>query len=342
MGRFNVRSICVVSLCGLLVAAGALLQPPSLSAQRPINIKLATLVPPQTELHYVLLEMGERWEEASGGQVKLTIYPGGVTGEEPDIVRGMRTGNLQAGALSMPGLAHITEWVNVMAIPMSGNSPEEDLARVREVFQPRLEEVFRENGFEVLFWAHAGWVRFFLPENDARLETVRNYKFPVWGTSETADLWREAGFKTVSINIQEILIGLRTGTVDAVGTTPLVVAPNGWFAEAPYMIDMPYAPLLGATIIHRQAWERIPEDLRPELKRIAREIGEENQATIKALEERAIAAMVDNGLKIVKPPPEVVTEWQQLFRTHYPKIRGTLIPEDWFDEALAIARGRGG
>jgi TRAP-type C4-dicarboxylate transport system substrate-binding protein len=324
----------------LVVAVLSLATP--LSAQRPINIKLATLVPPQTELHYVLLEMGERWEEASGGRVKLTVYPGGVTGEEPDIVRGMNTKNLQAGALSMPGLAHITDWVNVMAIPMSWDSPEEGLARVREVFQPRLEEVFREHDFEVLFWAHAGWIRFFLPEADARLDTVRNYKFPVWGTSATTDLWREAGFKGVSINIQEVIIGLKTGTVDAVGTTPLVVAPNGWYTEAPYMIDMPYAPLLGATIIHREAWERIPEDLRPVLMQIARETGEKNQATIKALEEKAIAAMVDNGLKIVTPSPEVVAEWRDLFRAHYPKIRGSLIPADWFDEALAIAQGRGG
>jgi TRAP-type C4-dicarboxylate transport system substrate-binding protein len=105
---------------------------------------------------------------------------------------------------------------------------------------------------------------------------------------------------------------------------------------------MPYAPLLGATIIHRSAWERIPEDLRPELLRIARETGEKNQATIKELEDKAIAAMVDNGLKIVTPSPEEVAEWRDLFRTHYPKIRGTLIPEDWFDEALAIAQGRGG
>jgi len=342
MADFVEKPRRVAPFLGILAVAGLLLQPSSLAGQRPINIKLATLVPSGTELHYVLQDMGARWEEASGGRVKLTIYPDGRTGEEPDILRGMRIGDLHAGALSIAGLGHISDWVNVMAIPMSMDSPDEDLARVRAAFEPRLEEVFREKGYEVLFWAHAGWVRFFLPAEDARLDTVRKYKFPAWGASSTTDLWREAGFNTVSISIQEILPGLITGTVDAVGSTPLVVGPNHWFSKASYMIDMPYAPLLGATVIDRRAWERIPEDLRPELMRIARETGAKNQEAILNLEKEAIAAMVDNGLTIVEPPPEVVAEWKALFESHYPKIRGTLIPADWFDEAIAIAKGRGG
>jgi TRAP-type C4-dicarboxylate transport system substrate-binding protein len=336
------RSRRLAPFLGILVAAGLLLQPMPLTAQRPINIKLATLVPSGTDLHHVLQDMAARWEEASGGRVKLTIYPDGRAGEEPEILRGMRTGDLQAGALSIAGLAHISTWVNVMAIPMSMES-REDMARVRAAFEPRLEEVFREKGYEVLFWAEAGWVRFFLPEDDASIEKVKTYKFPAWGASATTDLWRDAGFQVVSVNIGEILPGLLTGLVDAVGTTPLVMGPNQWFTQAPYMIEMPFAPLLGATIIDRRAWERIPDDLRPELLRIARETGEENQDKIRDLETRAISAMVDNGLTIVTPPPDIVAEWRSLVESHYPGIKGAVIPADWFEEALAIARqGRGG
>ncbi|MFQ6614738.1 MAG: TRAP transporter substrate-binding protein DctP, partial [Fidelibacterota bacterium] len=55
-----------------------------------IIIKLATLAPEGTELYGQLVDMGQRWKEASDGQVILRIYPNGVVGDERDMIRKMR------------------------------------------------------------------------------------------------------------------------------------------------------------------------------------------------------------------------------------------------------------
>lgn len=310
---------------------------------RPIVIKLATLVPTGSDFHERLKDMGAQWEAASGGRVKLTIFTGGSGGEEDDILRRMRLGSLQAGALSLAGLQGITPAVTVLAIPMLMDG-REDLARVLAAMRPKLEAEFLERGYVVLHWADAGWMRFFLPEGDPSIAAVRSYKYVQWGEDDTNDLWREAGFPPgVTLNIADVMVGLHTGLVGAITTTPFVVASYQWFPYVPYMIDIPWAPLMGATVVDRRAWERIPAELRPELERIAEETGDSIQASIARLEATAIQEMEARGLTVIKPSPQIMEEWRALFESGYHLLRGEMIPEDWFDEARrAVRAGRGG
>jgi TRAP-type C4-dicarboxylate transport system substrate-binding protein len=304
-------------------------------------VKLATLAPSGSVWHEILLDMGEQWSDATGGAVTLRIYPGGVAGEEADVLRKMRIGQLHAGSLSLAGLQRITPWVNVLAIPMLMETPE-DLIRVRTAMEPRLEAVFRDNGYVLLNWGDVGWMRFFLPEPDASVDACRRLKFMAWSDDAMLDLWRDEGFQNVVLNLSDVLPGLQTGMVNAIGSTPLWVISNQWFPFVPYMVDMPWAPLAGATVIDRRVWERIPAEHRPVLMRIARETGRRFQEETQRKEAEAIAAMQERGLTVIHPGPEVVAGWRALFRSAYPKLRGQLIPADWFDEAVRAAEGGAG
>ena len=328
--------ILVLACLALTVDTGA-------GQDRPIVIKLATLVPTGSDFHERLKDMGAQWKAASGGRVTLTIFTGGSGGEEDDILRRMRLGSLHAGALSLAGLQGITPAINVLAIPMAMEN-REDLARVLAAMRPKLEADFLERGYVVLHWADAGWMRFFLPGPDPSPAAVRSYRFVQWSDDDTNDLREDAGFQTgVTLNIADVMIGLHTGLVDAINTTPFVVASYMWFPEVPYMIDIPWAPLIGATVVDRRIWERIPADLRPELERIAEATGDSIQASITRLEAEAIEAMQARGLTVIEPSPEILEEWRKLFEGGYHRLRGEMIPEDWFDEALRVARaGRGG
>ena len=305
-----------------------------------IIIKLATLAPGGSAWHEILKEMGDRWRAASDGQVVLRIYPNGVAGEEGDILAHMKSGQLQAGSLSLAGLSRISSYVYVLAIPMAMQSWD-DLARVRRVMQPRLEEVFEENGYVLLNWGDIGWVRFFLPNSDASFEAVKRHRFVAWSDDSTVDLWKESGFQNTYVDLGDVLPALLEGRVNAVGTTPLFMLANRWYPQAPYMVEMPWTPLVGATLVDRDAWESIPANLRPELMSIAQEAGAKMQAEIRRMEADAINAMELRGLKIVRPDPAVLEEWRRFFEASYPDLRGPVVPEDWFDEVLELANGTG-
>ena len=103
--------------CALLLAAVALLAGPSARAQG-VKIKLATLAPDGSAWHLILKDMGEQWKQLSGSRVTMVIYPGGVAGDEPDMVRKMRIGQIHAAAVTGTGLSEIDPGVQALQIPM--------------------------------------------------------------------------------------------------------------------------------------------------------------------------------------------------------------------------------
>ncbi len=123
--------------------------------------------------------MAIEWAEISDGQVKLRIYPGGVAGDEGDMVRKMRIGQLHAAAITNAGLSRIATEVLVLTIPMAVDSWQ-GLDDVRQAMGPRLEAKIEEKGFKILNWGDAGWVRFFVPESSPTVNAVQNAKLFVW------------------------------------------------------------------------------------------------------------------------------------------------------------------
>ena len=302
-----------------------------------ITIKMATLAPNGSPWHEILKEMAAEWSEISGGDITLRIYPGGVAGDERDSVRKMRIGQLQASALTIAGLAAISNHVNALAIPMAIDSWE-TLDRVRDSLGPEIAAALAAEGFIVLSWGDGGWVRFFVPEASPDVETVRKAKLFSWsGDDEANRLWKSAGFNTIPLAATDILPGLQSGMINAYSTSAIVALASQWFAFTPYMIDMPWAPLIGATIISQRSWDKIPDDIKPKLKDSAQAIGLKLQGEIRQLEQQAVEEMQKRGLQVITPNAKQLADWQAVMKGAYPAIRGPLVPADLFDRALQIA-----
>ncbi len=213
-----------------------------LSQDRPINIKMASLAPANTVWHDVLMDMGARWREVSGGKVNLQIIPSGQGGEEDDVLRRMRLGQFQAGGFTLAGLQRLSPAVVVLAIPLAIES-QAALHRVRAAVGPELEEIFLEKGYVLLHWVDMGWMRFFTKDPDPSPDAIRRYTFVEWAENSSTALWRDAGFRPgARLNIADVTVGLQTGLLDALNTAPLVVYGYQWFTCLDFMIDLRFVP----------------------------------------------------------------------------------------------------
>ncbi len=319
---------------GALALGGAV---PVEAAPRRLRLKLGTLAPSGSAWTLVLRRMGQRWAEASGGRLALKIFPGGVAGDEGDMVRKMRIGQLQAGTLTGMGLAKITRSTVALQIPMMFDSWE-SLDRVRDAVGPRLEAELLEAGFVLLSWGDAGWVHKFSTTPAVTPDDFRSRKlFVRAGDPDAAALWAEAGFRPVPLASTDVLTGLRTGMIDAFGTTPLFALSAQWFGLAPHMLRIPWSPLNGGTVVTRAAWEKIDPGLRPRLLEIAREEGRLMRDQIRGLNDKAVEAMQARGLRVVEPSAEVLEAWRALARGTWGRIRGPIVPADLFDEVARLA-----
>jgi len=114
---------------------------------------------------------------------------------------------------------------------------------------------------------------------------------------------------------------------------PSIALANQIYTEARHMLDLNWAPLVGALVVTTRAWSGIPPGVQAEMLKLAREAGNEIRTAARKEADDAVRTMQEKwGLTVHKVTPEVEAEWRTLVETIYPKIRGTLVPADIFDE----------
>jgi TRAP-type transport system periplasmic protein len=320
-------------LCGLTIGANA----------QPIDIKMATLAPKDSPWCDVLVRMGERWKAISNGNVKLTLYAGGVMGDEPDTVNKLRVKLIQAVALTGAGMGEIEKGVAALQVPMMFDSYDE-LDYVRDRLAPTLEKRIEANGFVVLNWGDAGWVYFFADKPMPRLDDLRRLKMFSWaGSNDELEQWKANGFHPVPLAATDIQMGLKTGLIDVIPTTPLYALWNQCFTLAKYMTDIKWAPLVGATVVSKAVWDKIPEAQRGPMLQAARDSGQELRSGIRDMGDKAVAVMTGglpgkkmDKLTIVHADDATVADWRRQTEAAYPAMRGKIIPADLFDEARRL------
>ena len=298
---------------------------------------MATLAPVGSPWHNLLLEMGQKWRDATNGEVILRIYPGGVAGDERDMIRKIRIGQLHAAAVTIEGLTEISRDMSVFYIPMLVDSFEE-LDAIRNPLMPELEQGLADGEFRLLAWADVGWAYWFTRKPMYRPAELRRMRHFSWaGDYASEKLWRKGGFQPVPLASVDVLISLQTGVIDAFSTTPLVALSFQWFTSTPNMLDLKWGPIIGGLIISERIWNKLPIEYHSILERISKEMETAARALVPEINE-ALNVMVENGLTIHQPSAEDRKTWEELTVSFYPLIRGSLVPKGIFDKAIMLKK----
>lgn len=312
----------------LLLAALLAALAPAAHAQ-PVTIKLGTLAPQGSTWHELLKEMAQRWEQASGGQVKLRIYAGGAQGSEGDMVRKMGISQLQAAAISNVGMHDVIPEPQALSVPFLFD----DQAQMECAFakiRPEIERALEKRGLVAIQWSRIGAIHLFCSSAHRTPADMKDAKIWAWeGDPKSVDAFRAAGLKPVVLSSSDIVPSLQTGMIDCIPNVPLYVLTARLYEKANTMMDLPWSWMLGATLVRKDTWEKIPADTRAKLAAIAKELGERVDAEVKRLNTDAIAAMQKQGLQVVKGDAPA---WRVAMEKTWPIVRGGVVPAPFFDE----------
>jgi TRAP-type transport system periplasmic protein len=299
----------------------------------PVLVKMATIAPEGSQYHLILREMAEKWKSASGGVVEVRLYPGSVAGDDIDVIRKMRLGTLSAALLTSVGVAAVDRSVFAVEVPMLYRSYEE-FDYVLGKMAPSLEASLEAKGFVVLDWVDGGWVRFFTKTPVTRPDDLKPLKLFAWaGDPEALEVWKGSGFNPVPLPSTEISTALQTGLVSALPTTPQAAVLLQWYTHARNMTDVKWALLVGAMLVNRATWEKIPAASRPALKAAAQEAGRRMREETRQADARDVQAMRKRGLNVITVDARDEAVWRAAAEGAYDRIRGKVVPAGAFDEA---------
>jgi TRAP-type C4-dicarboxylate transport system substrate-binding protein len=320
-------------LCASLAALGILSAPSAAAAAK--QLRIGTLAPKNSLYHRQLQAVGEAWRTAQGSEAKYLIYPDGSQGGEAELVRRMRIGQLQGALISVVGLREIESSVAALQnLPLLFKSWDE-VDYVRERMRTSIEKKFFDKGFVVLAWGDSGWVRFFSKEPAFRPADYQKMKFFAWGAeSEQQEIMKSLGYTPVPLETSDILPAIQTGMISVVPSTPYFALASQIYNTAPNMLEINWAPIVGALVITRKAWDDMGDSAQQVVRRAGEKAGLEMRTKARQEVDDAVAAMKQRGLVVNKPNAEQLKEWSALADKLYPRIRGNMVPAETFDEVF--------
>lgn len=324
-------------LSAFALLAAALGVAPATSAADRKELRIATVAPSGSSFHKRLQSLSAEWSKGPGG-VTMNIYPG-TQGGELQIVRRMRVGQIQGAMLTSVGLGQLDRSVTALQLMPLMFRNWDDVDRTRERLRPELERRLREAGYVVLFWGDAGWVRYFSNKPIRGIGDLKSMRvFASSGDPESIELMK-AYYTPVVLEPDQILLGLRNGMVDALPVPAFLANFHQVATYAPYMLDLNWAPITGAMVVTEKAWKQLDPATQAWLKESSERAGVEMRRASRIEDEQAVKAMQEkHGLKIVSLTPEAESEFRTEVARMYPRIRGTLVPEQMFDMAVATLK----
>jgi TRAP-type transport system periplasmic protein len=306
------RPVYLFAALAAVILSVNLLTVPFARCQTPVTLKLATLAPEGSAWMQVLKAAADEVRQKTDNAVQFKIYPGGVMGDERDMVRKMHIGQIHAAMLSSASVASLFPEVDVLQIPFLFNHyPEADfvVAKMENEFKNGLEK----NGYVALGWSEAGFVYLMSTVPADSLDLLRKAKVWIWNDSPMAKaIFQEAGVSGVPLSITDVLVGLQTGLVEVVYAPPSVAVALQWFTRIKFVTDAPLNYMLGGLVVKKEAFDKITPELQSLIKEIFQRHMNRLKEIIRAENQEALTVMQRQGVKLLIPGKAQLGEFKAI------------------------------
>lgn len=307
-----------------IVFATALLASSIAVADEPHVIKIATLAPEGTLWMNLFHDWAKNVEARTNGAVKARFQSGGAAGDERDIVRKMRLGQLGGAAVTSIGLGLISSDVRVLEVPMLIRTYDE-LDFVRTAMDGELRKRFEEKGFVLLGWGDVGPLHLFSNIPVRMRADLSQTKLWEWVDDPISRaLFAKLGLRGVPLGVPDVLPALSTRMVDAVFGTPLAVLGMQWHGRLPYMTSAYFGQAIGASVMTKKEFDKLTAEQKAIVMDEAKKLERNLQAQVRAENDRAVATMQQKGMKVIESPPSLMSEFAAVAVPARDALDGTL------------------
>lgn len=299
------------------------------------TIKFATVAPEGSTYLKVLREYTEEVTKLTGDKVKFRIYPGQIQGDEKDVLRKIRLGQLHSAGFTGVGLGEILPEVRVLELPMLFRTYDE-VDHITAQLYDEFAKKFEENGFIILGWADVGFAYVYAQKPILTLADLKGAKMWMWEGDPLAEAtFKALGVSAIPLSLTDVLTSLQTNLIEAVYVPPLPCVTLQWYTRVKTMMDAPLANVSGAVLISKSMFDK----LEPAHQAILREKGREYMAKLVRLgredNQASIELMKKNGMEVVKVPEKNLQEFYSACKTAHQNLVGKLYSQELLNRVTA-------
>ncbi len=334
----------VIKIFGLGLGVFLLLNPIALGAEKNFLIKIGTLAPEGSSWLKAFNAIKAEVSKKTGNTVQFKIYAGGVLGDETDMLRKLKIGQIQGVALTSAGLSTLFREMDVLQVPFLFQNYEE-VDAISKKMDPFFRKGFEDNGYILLGWSEAGFVYLMSTVPIASVADLRKHKVWIWEDSPMSRaIFDEAGVKAIPLTIPDVLMGLQTGLVEVVYAPPSGAISLQWFTKIKYLTDVPLIYLAGGVIVKKDIFKQIPQPSQNFILESFQQRQDQLKTISRNENQEAVKVMVKNGVKIITPSKDQIEEYKRLSNRAMGHIGGQTFSKTVLDEVTSLLENyrRGG
>ncbi len=269
------------------------------SAKPKYLFKIASDAPDGSSWVESIKNISDELSKETNGEVAIRVYAGGVMGDSSTVINKIKIGQLSGATFSSGGLGLIYRDYQIMGFPsIFRNYNEYDY--VINKLSGYFEEQFEKKGYELLAFSEVGSIYLFSKNKVYNVETLRKSKpFLLTGDNISEALFDEIKTNPVPIQIQDVLTGLQTGTIDTVFSSPYALIVLQWFTKVKYMADFPITFMIGGIMVEKKLFDSMPQSYQVEMKRLFKTTFHRLNAQVRQDNDKALESLKRYGIIVL-------------------------------------------
>jgi TRAP-type C4-dicarboxylate transport system substrate-binding protein len=302
---------------------------PRLAAAQAKELKIASLAPRGSAWAKALEKGGKMIEEGTAGRVKLKFFFSGAQGDERDVVRKIKLGQLDGSAITAVGLGIIKGDVRVLELPfLFANEKELDFVRAKMAAD--FEKQFLDGGYVLLAWGDVGWTHLYTQAELKTTADLRAAKMFVRADDQViGSMFKRLGINGVPLGVPEVLSSLQTGLINATYGAPLAAVSLQWYTKIKFATAQPIRYSIGALVLRKEAFQALSADDQKAVLAAGKAMDEELRKSIRRDNERAKKAMQAAGVTFVDLSPALKADLEKSGKEVWDELSGgKLYPTD--------------
>ncbi len=229
----------------------------SLSASA-LSLKIGVLAPDGTTWTKNLKRMAKEIQEATAGEIEFKIFYGGAAGDEPDVLRKIRIGQMHGGIFTGKTLGELHGDIRLIEVPFTFHHDQTKAFSVLKSFTGSFDKGLEKKGFKSLGFYEVGLVYLVSTKKAINLEQLKGIKVWAWqGDELVRALVETLELVSVPLAIPDVLSSFSTGIIEAAYASPLAILALQWQTKIKYLVDFPVAYSVASLLIDQKVWKKI-------------------------------------------------------------------------------------
>ncbi len=300
-----------------------------------VTLKYATLAPENTVWARTIKKCVDEIATKTKGQVQIRVFYGGIAGDEPSVMRKLKTGTIDIASFTGQTLGTVVSESRIFELPFFFENSRQVDAVIAKIY-PELSKKFLAQGLVLSGWGENGFV-YLMSKNKpiTRYEDMQGVK--IWapkGDPLVKAMLAEYGLVPVYLGFEAVLPQLKTGGIDAFYAPPYGAIGLQWFREAKYLTNSRLANAAGATLLSKSAYDRLTDEQKKIVHSTLEKYAHELTLELRRENDKAFQILLSKGIQKVEPSGEELARLKATALKVQDKLAGQLYSK----ELLQIAR----